>query len=64
MSITNMWAKITAHNAGWRLPPSSRLWRTEQFRFAGGVYWSGVCAFGCMSAVFLNRRQRRERRGI
>jgi hypothetical protein len=27
--------KITAHNAGWRL----------QFRFAGGVFWSGVCEF-------------------
>jgi len=27
--------KITAHNAGW---PS-------QFRFAGSVYWSGVCEF-------------------
>ena len=27
--------KITAHNAGW---PS-------QFRFAGGVYWPGVCEF-------------------
>ncbi len=27
--------KITAHNAGWRL----------QFRFAVGVFWSGVCEF-------------------
>jgi hypothetical protein len=27
--------KITAHNAGWRL----------QFRFAGIVFWSGVCEF-------------------
>jgi hypothetical protein len=27
--------QITAHNAGW---PS-------QFRFAGGVFWSGVCEF-------------------
>jgi hypothetical protein len=27
--------QITAHNAGW--PP--------QFRFAGGVSWSGVCEF-------------------
>ena len=27
--------KITAHNAGW---PS-------QFRFAGNVFWSGVCEF-------------------
>ena len=28
--------KIAAHNAGW---PS-------QFRFAGSVFWSGVCEFG------------------
>ena len=27
--------QITAHNAGW---PS-------QFRFAGSVFWSGVCEF-------------------
>jgi hypothetical protein len=27
--------KITAHNAGWR----------TQFRFAGSVFWSGVCEF-------------------
>jgi len=27
--------QITAHNAGW---PS-------QFRFAGNVFWSGVCEF-------------------
>jgi hypothetical protein len=27
--------KITAHNAGWR----------TQFRFADGVFWSGVCEF-------------------
>jgi len=27
--------QITAHNAGWR----------SQFRFAGGVLWSGVCEF-------------------
>jgi hypothetical protein len=38
--------QITAHNAGWRLPPSPRLWRTGQFRFAGSVFWSGVCEFG------------------
>jgi hypothetical protein len=25
--------KIAAHNAGWR----------TQFRFAGSVFWSGVC---------------------
>jgi hypothetical protein len=28
--------QITAHNAGW---PS-------QFRFAGSVFWSGVCELG------------------
>lgn len=28
--------KIAAHNAGWRL----------QFRFAGGVLWSGMCELG------------------
>jgi hypothetical protein len=28
--------KITAHNAGWR----------TQVRFAGNVFWSGVCEFG------------------
>ena len=27
--------KITAHNAGWR----------SQFRFAGSVFWPGVCEF-------------------
>jgi hypothetical protein len=27
--------QITAHNAGWR----------TQFRFAGRVFWSGVCEF-------------------
>jgi hypothetical protein len=27
--------QITAHNAGWPL----------QFRFADGVFWSGVCEF-------------------
>jgi len=27
--------QITAHNAGWRL----------LFRFAVGVFWSGVCEF-------------------
>jgi hypothetical protein len=27
--------KITAHNAGWQ----------TQFRFAGSVFWSGVCEF-------------------
>ena len=27
--------KVTSHNAGW---PS-------QFRFAAGVFWSGVCEF-------------------
>ncbi len=27
--------KITAHNAGWRF----------QFRFAGSVFWPGVCEF-------------------
>jgi hypothetical protein len=27
--------QITAHNAGWR----------TQFRFAGSVFWSGVCEF-------------------
>jgi hypothetical protein len=27
--------QITAHNAGWR----------TQFRFAGNVFWSGVCEF-------------------
>ena len=27
--------QITAHNAGWR----------TQFRFAGGVFWSGVREF-------------------
>jgi hypothetical protein len=32
---TNAPNKITAHNAGWR----------SQFRFAGGVFWSGVCEF-------------------
>jgi hypothetical protein len=29
--------QITAHNAGWR----------TQFRFADGVFWSGVCEFQC-----------------
>lgn len=38
-----MWPlnQSTAHNAGWRL----------QFRFAGGVLWSGVfefCRWGCL----------------
>jgi len=27
--------QITAHNAGWRI----------LFRFAGSVFWSGVCEF-------------------
>ena len=27
--------QITKHNAGWRI----------QFRFAGTVFWSGVCEF-------------------
>ena len=27
--------KLTAHNAGW----------APQFRFDGGVFWSGVCEF-------------------
>jgi hypothetical protein len=27
--------EVTAHNAGWRV----------QFRFAGGVFWHGVCEF-------------------
>jgi hypothetical protein len=27
--------QLTAHNAGWR----------TQFRFAGGITWSGVCEF-------------------
>jgi hypothetical protein len=27
--------QITTHNAGWR----------TQFRFAGNVFWSGVCEF-------------------
>jgi len=27
--------QITAHNAGWH----------SQFRFAGSVFWSGVCEF-------------------
>ena len=29
--------QITAHNAGWR----------TQFRFADGVFWSGVWEFQC-----------------
>jgi hypothetical protein len=27
--------QVTAHNAGWR----------TQFRFAGSVFWSGVCEY-------------------
>jgi len=34
-SIEGMANQVTAHNAGWR----------SQFRFAGSVFWSGVCEF-------------------
>jgi hypothetical protein len=35
MRISRKPNKITAHNAGWRI----------QFRFAGHVFWPGVCEF-------------------
>ena len=37
--------KPAAPNAGWRSSAVATLWRDRQFRFAGGVFWSGVCEF-------------------
>jgi len=38
--------KITAHSAGW----------CTQFRFAGGVSWSGACEFKCWPAYLAYMR--------
>jgi hypothetical protein len=37
--------KITAHNAGWRFSAYAKATVDRQFRFADGVFWSGVCEF-------------------
>jgi len=38
----NLPNKITAHNAGWPVPPPLRYGATSQFRFAVHAGWSRV----------------------
>jgi hypothetical protein len=43
--MTTMPNQITAHNAGWRFSAYAKATVDRQFRFAGGVFCSGVCEF-------------------